>query len=80
MGTTKTTNEDFVVAWAKAVTLEDVVRATDMKKAAVQQRAKFLRDKGVKLPKLEGKRGLDSYDIARLNSLIKKHNRDDRKV
>lgn len=80
MGTTKVNNEDFVVAWATAQNLDEVMRTTGMKKPAVQQRAKFLRDKGVKLPKLEGKRGLDSYDIARLNSLINKHNRTDRKV
>lgn len=64
---------DFVVAWATAWTMDDVVKATNMNKSAIQQRAYYLRKRGVNLPKLNLKKPLDNLEIAQLNSLIKKH-------
>lgn len=73
MGVAKVDNRDFVVAYATAWTTDDVVKATGMSKAAISQRANYLRKKGVKLPKLSMRRPVDNLEIAQLNSLIKKH-------
>lgn len=73
MATPKVENRDFVVAYATAWTVEDVVKATGMNKPAIYARAKFLRDKGVKLPKLQLKPPVDNLEVAQLNSLVKKH-------
>ena len=67
------TSEDFVVAWATANTLDEVVSATGMNKPAVQGRATILRKLGVKLPRLSAPRQYDSLRIAQLNSLISKY-------
>ena len=73
MGTPKISHEDFVVAYANARTLDDVVAATGMNKPAVQGRASMLRKRGVKLPRLSLPTQLDEFRVAQLNSLVKKH-------
>lgn len=76
----KVSQEDFVVAWATAVTIADVIRDTGLKKDGVNSRAYLLRRKGVNLPKLQrtSKPDLDKLRVSQLNELIKKHNRSDR--
>lgn len=69
----KVSHEDFVVAWATSRTLDDVVKSTEMTKAAVQGRASMLRKKGVKLPRLNFPTVLDDLKVAQLNSLVKKY-------
>lgn len=64
---------DFVVAYATAWTMQDVVNATGMTKAAISARRNYLVQRGVKLPKLSLKKPLDDLENAQLNSLIKKH-------
>lgn len=75
----KVSNQDFVVAYATAETLDQVVKTTGMNKAAVQGRKVFLEKKGVKFPKLKSSNYLTSLDIAQLNSLIIKHDIRNRK-
>lgn len=74
-------NRDFVVAWATATTVKDVVKATGMTAGTCSKRAQYLREKGVKLPKLLRVSGgvLDQLEIAQLNSLIKKHDIGERR-
>lgn len=69
----KVSHEDFVVAWMTSATVEDVIKDTGMNKAAVYQRAKLLRDKGVQLKKLNRPGRLDPLQIAQLNSLVRKY-------
>ena len=69
----KVSHEDFVVAWAASMTIEEVVKNTSMTKAAVNGRAAMLRKKGVRLPRLSFPSTLDDLRIAQLNSLIKKY-------
>lgn len=71
---TKVSNEDFVVAWATSRTIDDVVKNTGMTRDAAGARGRYLRAKGVKLPKLNrpGTK-LDALAVAQLNSLISKH-------
>jgi len=66
-------NRDFVVAYATAYNIEDVMKATGMSKAAISARRNFLQNKGVKFPKLNSPLMLTPLDIAQLNSLIIKH-------
>lgn len=73
MGKMKVTHRDFVVAYASSQTLEQVMSATDMTKAAIWGRVQYLRKKGVKFPKLNQQPLLGDLEIAQLNSLIKKH-------
>lgn len=73
MAKAQVSNEDFVVAYATSDTLADVERQTGMSKAAIYSRRKMLSDKGVKFPKLSQKAVIDDLAIARMNSLIKKH-------
>lgn len=68
-------NRDFVVAWMTSETLDDVVKATGMTKPGVQYKAKTLRDKGVKLPKLK-RQTLGDLEIAQLNSLVNKYKKE----
>ncbi len=69
----KVSNEDFVVAYATSQTLDDMVKTSGMTKPAVQARKKFLMQKGVKFPKLSNTQLIDDLAVARMNSLIKKH-------
>lgn len=73
MSNQKVTHEDFVVAYATAHTLEDVIKTTGMNKAAIWGRVKALREKGVNFPKLNQQSVIDELRVAQLNSLIKKH-------
>ena len=69
----KIENRDFVVAWMTSESLDEIVKTTGMKKPAIQQRAKYLRDKGVSLPKLKRTVTLDRLEVAQLNSMIQKY-------
>ena len=73
MANAKVSNEDFVIAYATAETLNQVAATVNMKKASVQARRKFLEAKGVKFPKLKSSNYLTDLDIAQLNRLITKH-------
>jgi len=69
----KVSHEDFVVAYARSRTLDDVVKETGMTKAAVSGRANMLRKRGVRLPRLAQPDQLDDLRIAQLNSTFKKY-------
>lgn len=73
MSNVKVDNEDFVVAYATSETLDQAAETLGMKKAAVQARRKFLENKGVNFPKLSNGNVITQLDVARLNSLIIKH-------
>lgn len=63
-------NVDFVTAYAKANSLDDVVKSLGMEKGSVQARASKLRKLGVKLPKFV--RGATPTDVASLNAILEK--------
>lgn len=73
MAKVKVNNEDFVVAYATSRTLDALVETTGMSVGAVKGRIKFLKDKGVKFPKFDNPNMIDDLAIARMNSLMKKH-------
>lgn len=76
MRTPKVSHEDFVVAWVTSNTIEDVMSATDMTKAAIAGRAQMLRKAGVSLPRMNRTSNMMTpLRVAQLNSLIKKHKR-----
>jgi hypothetical protein len=58
---------DFVTAWAKSKSLDDVVKATGLAKLSVQARAHRLRKAGVKLPKFKRQK---VTDVEGLNDLL----------
>lgn len=61
------TDVDFVTAWAKAKSLDEVVKATGLAKPSVQARAHRLRKAGVKLPKFRRQK---ATDVEGLNNLL----------
>lgn len=65
-------NEVFVKAWAKATTPKDVMEAVGISPSGFFQKAKRLREAGVKLPPLERSVGTrQPIDVSALNSLLK---------
>lgn len=54
---TRIANDDFVIAYATATYLEDVVKSTGMTLQGVKNRASMLARKGVKLPRLRKRPG-----------------------
>jgi hypothetical protein len=68
-------HEDFVVAYCNADPIDDVVNSTDLKRAQVYSRARYLRGHGVNLPHLT--RNVAGYvsptRASVLNALILKH-------
>lgn len=62
-------NEVFVAAWSRATTARDVMEATGISPSGFSQKAKRLREAGVKLPKLQ--RATPVIDVAGLNALLK---------
>jgi len=66
-------NRDFVVAWATAKTMDEVVKTTGLARPTASTRASYLRGKGVKLKKFSKHGALDDFDIALLNWIYKKH-------
>jgi hypothetical protein len=58
------TDVDFVTAWAKSKSLEDVVKATGLAKPSVQARAHRLRKAGVKLPRFRRQKVTDVEGLA----------------
>lgn len=69
---TRVPNDVFVKAWAKATTIADVLEATGISASGAFQKAKRLREAGVKLPKLERQLiGARAIDVSSLNALLK---------
>lgn len=66
-------NREFVVTYVRSESVIQVAETLGMSKPAVYQRAKNLRQAGVKLPKLTRTQTSKELEIAQLNSLIKKH-------
>jgi len=62
------THEEFVTAWAKAKTLDDVVAATGMSRVGIQARASRLRKAGVLLKPFG--RVKQPIDVKALNALL----------
>jgi hypothetical protein len=62
------THEEFVTAWAKAKSLDDVVAATGMSRVGVQARASRLRKAGVRLRRFA--RAKQPIDVKGLNALL----------
>ena len=58
---------DFVTAWAKSKSLDEVVKATGLAKLSVQARAHRLRKAGVKLPRFRRQK---VTDVEGLNDLL----------
>ncbi len=67
----RSTDEQFVKAWVKGVYHSDVAKRLGITIGAVYQRARFLRDAGVKLPIL-AREHAKQIDVAVLNALLKK--------
>lgn len=63
-------NDVFVKAWAKASTMADVLESTGISSSGAFQKAKRLREAGVKLPKL-GRAERQPIDVSALNALLK---------
>lgn len=63
-------NDVFVKAWAKANTMADVLEATGISPSGAFQKAKKLREAGVKLPKLQHAER-QPIDVSALNALLK---------
>ncbi len=61
------TDVDFVTAWAKSKSLDEVVKATGLAKLSVQARAHRLRKAGVKLPRFRRQK---VTDVEGLNDLL----------
>lgn len=71
MGASKVSDGDFVVCWATARSIDDVVAGTGLGKDGVKYRAKALRERGVQLHKLPLHFKDDEVD--ELNKLFIKH-------
>ena len=73
-------NREFVVTWLNSESAEEVANAIGSTRASVQSRASQLRRLGVKLPKYSSKRSetAKKLEVAQLNSLINKHQREGR--
>lgn len=69
-------NRDFVVAWMTAKTIQDVAKALNINQAAARNKARYLRSKGVSLPKLHYPLKDNSLEVAQLNSLVKKYQKE----
>lgn len=63
-------NVEFVTAWMKAKSLDDVVRAFNTEAKVVTTKAVNLRKQGVRLPKFS--RGVQRTEVDKLNDIIKK--------
>lgn len=64
----KVDNEEFVKAWATSNTTSEIARKTGMTKDQISSRARYLRQKGVKLSPLFATR--NRIDVDRLNALV----------
>lgn len=73
----KVDDNDFVVAWVTADTIEDVMKATGLTKAGCQYRSKALRTRGVRLMDLQGI-SAEEHKIKDLNKLVEKYSRRDK--
>lgn len=68
---TKISDRDFVVCWATAQSIDEVMKSTGLGKEGVKYRAKALRDRGVQLHKLP--QHSEDADVDELNKLFVKH-------
>lgn len=70
----RVTSRDFVITWIHSETRTDVVKTLGMTLAGVSARAKYLRDRGVKLPRNSNRKSetAKQIEIAQLDSLIEK--------
>ena len=71
-GTTRTRipNDAFVKAWAKAGNIQYVMEATGISASGAYQKAKRLREAGVKLPPMP-RTEREPIDVGALNALLK---------
>lgn len=69
---TKISDRDFVVCWATAQSMDDVIKSTGLGKDGIKYRAKVLRERGVQLHKLPLHNDPD-HDVDELNKLFVKH-------
>lgn len=69
---TRVPNETFVMAWARSKTNADVMKSTGLTYSGMLQKAKKLRELGVKLPKLDRPKFRHApVDVAALNALLR---------
>lgn len=68
-------NRDFVVTYMRADSREDLCKAMNLTAQQVQSKINYLKKKGVNLPKLQT-RSFSTLEVAQLNSLIKKMQRE----
>lgn len=73
----KVSDEDFVVAWVTADTLQNVINATGLTKQGCAYRVKKLRELGVQLMDLPGINKKEQH-VKYLNRLVTKYSRRDR--
>lgn len=74
-------NREFVVTWLNSESAEEVANAIGSTRASVQSRASQLRKLGVKVPSFRGRKKSETavkLEVAQLNSLINKHQREGR--
>ncbi len=68
----KVSDRDFVVCWATADTLEDVIKGTGLGKDGIKYRVKVLRERGVRLRDLPNIAHKEE-EVKELNKLVDKY-------
>lgn len=72
----KIDNRDFVVCYMNSDTIDELAKAMNITRQSAVSKIYGLKKAGVNLPKKFKKNGLSKLDIAQLNSLILKHQKD----
>lgn len=72
MGIPRVSDRDFVVCWATAESIDDVIKGTGLSKDGIKYRAKVLRERGVQLHKLPLHK-TPGQEVEELNKLFVKH-------
>lgn len=73
----KVSDNDFVVCWATSDTIDDVVKGTGLTIAGAQWRARKMRERGVRLMKLNGVHK-EKSNVDELNKLVDKYSKVNR--
>lgn len=67
---------ETIITYLRSETTEDAAKALGITPTTLHGRLAMLRKQGVNVPKKVRRGGLNSLEIAQLNSLIKKHVKD----
>ncbi|WP_146082377.1 hypothetical protein [Rathayibacter sp. AY1C5] len=67
---------ETLVTYLRSDDLDSAAKSLGLTRAALAARIKVLKTAGVKVPKLRRSGGLTSFDVAQLNSLVRKYEAD----